>query len=319
MLDPYSLAVMKRTAPIVLQGWAARRWATRSATQGVQDHLSALRRGTGLAGPWSQAGGVWVGGNFLFADQPRNGRRSPPRPDDPPGQRRSRPAPRRPLAGRRRPGRRGGTLSRPGGFRQEHSAFTVSGYAGYYAPDFYVQGIVGGAPDIALDRITRPAAYGLTASARTSASALALDIEAGRPFRIGDFGLTPFVGSDPSGRSRRRLHRDRARPATTSPIAGSTSSRPPPARGRAGLLRLRRRDPVAAGRLQPRHRPAGQHRLRPARQRPEPAGRGLDPGAVPARRFRERRGRPAGQPDRAAGLARRLPRSVGTRPVSATA
>lgn len=54
--------------------------------------------------------------------------------------------------------------------------------------------IVGGAPDIPLDRITRPAAYGLTASTRTSASARALDIEAGRPFRIGDLAQTPFVG-----------------------------------------------------------------------------------------------------------------------------
>jgi outer membrane autotransporter protein len=193
-VDPYSLAVMKRTAPIVLQGLgSATLGYAASATQGVQDHLSALRRGTGLAGPWSQAGGVWVGGNFLFADQPRNGDLTLDRtilqgsagldlPLDGPWR-----------AGVALGGG-GGTLSRPGGFRQEHSAFTVSGYAGYYAPDFYVQGIVGGAPDIALDRITRPAAYGLTASARTSASALALDIEAGRPFRIGDFGLTPFVG-----------------------------------------------------------------------------------------------------------------------------
>ena len=193
-VDPYSLAVMKQTAPVVLQGLgSATLGFAASATRGVQDHLSALRRGAGQAGAWSQAGGLWVGGDFLFADQPRNGGLSLDRTiaqgsaglD-------------LPLDGPWRVGIAigggGGSLSRPGGFRQDQSAFTISGYAGYYSPDFYAQGIVGGAPYISLDRITRPGAYGLTATGQTSANALALDGEVGVPFRDGHVGFTPFAG-----------------------------------------------------------------------------------------------------------------------------
>ncbi|WP_245930705.1 esterase-like activity of phytase family protein [Methylobacterium radiodurans] len=193
-VDPLSLAVMKQTAPVVLQGLgSATLGFAASATRGVQDHLSALRRGAGTATPWGQGWGLWVGGDFVFADQPRNGGLALDRTiaqgtvglD-------------LPLAG---PWRAGvavgggaGSLSRPGGYRQDHSAYTFSAYGGYYGPDFYAQGIVGGAPDVSLDRIRRPGAYGLTATGRTEGSALALDGEVGVPFRLDQVRLTPFAG-----------------------------------------------------------------------------------------------------------------------------
>ncbi len=193
-VDPLSLAVMRATAPTVLQGLgSATLGFAASSTRGVQDHLSALRRAAGTAGPWGQGWGLWVGGDFVFADQPRNGGATLDRTiaqgtvglD-------------LPLEGPWRAGVSvgggGGTLSRPGGFRQEHSAYTLSAYAGYYGPAFYAQGIVGGTPDVSLDRIRRPGAYGLTAAGRTSGSAVALDGEVGVPFRAANLLLTPFAG-----------------------------------------------------------------------------------------------------------------------------
>lgn len=193
-VDPYALAVMKQTAPVVLQslgggllGVAA------SATRSVQDHLSALRRGTGSAGPWGRAGGAWIGGDVVFADQPRSGGAELDRtvaqgsagidlPIDGPW--------RAGIA----IGGGGGSLRRAGGVRQDQSAFTAAAYAGYYGPGFYAQGIVGGAPVVNFDRIRRPAAYGLTGTGRTSGRALALDAELGVPFAIADVRLTPFAG-----------------------------------------------------------------------------------------------------------------------------
>ncbi|NEU11014.1 autotransporter domain-containing protein [Methylobacterium sp. BTF04] len=193
-VDPYSLAVMKETAPVVLQGLGAGTLGfAASATRGVQDHLSALRRGTGLAGPWSQGGGAWIGGDFVFADQPRNGGLAVDRTvaqgsagiD-------------LPLTGPWRAGVAigggGGSLNRSGGFRQDQTAFTASAYAGYYSPNFYAQGIVSGAPVVNFDNIRRPAAYGLTGAAKTSGSAVALDGELGVPFTVANIRLTPFVG-----------------------------------------------------------------------------------------------------------------------------
>lgn len=193
-VDPYGLAVMKQTAPVVLQslgggllGFAA------SATRSVQDHLSALRRGNGSAGPWGQAGGAWIGGDVVFADQPRSGGAELDRtvaqgsagidlPVDGPWQ-----------AGIAIGGG-GGSVRRAGGFRQDQSAITASAYAGYYGPGFYAQGIVGGAPMVNFDRIRRPAAYGLTGTGKTSGSAFAVDAELGVPFAIADLRLTPFAG-----------------------------------------------------------------------------------------------------------------------------
>lgn len=191
-VDPYSLAVMKQTAPVVLQGLGAGALGfAASATRGVQDHLSALRRGTGLAGPWSQGGGAWIGGDFVFTDQPRNG-----------GLEVDRTVAQGsagidlPIAGPWRAGVAigGGSVSRGGGFRQDQTAFTASAYAGYYAPNFYAQGIVGGAPVVNFDNIRRPAAYGLTGTGKTSGSAFAVDGEIGVPFDVASVRLTPFAG-----------------------------------------------------------------------------------------------------------------------------
>ena len=204
-VDPLSLAVMKETAPTVLQGLGAGAiTAAASATRGVQDHLSALRRGANLPagagqGAWGTAGpALWVGGDVVFADQPRNGGLSLDRTvaqgsaglD-------------LPLTGPWRAGLAvgggGGSLSRPQGayqqgFRQDQGAFTVAAYGGYYGPSLYAQGIVGGAPIVDFSGLRRPAAYGLTAAARTSGSALALDGEAGLVFDRAAFRLTPFAG-----------------------------------------------------------------------------------------------------------------------------
>jgi outer membrane autotransporter protein len=196
-VDPLSLAVMKATAPTVLQGLGAGALSlAASATRSVQDHLSALRRSAGLPGQgaWGTSGpALWVGGDFVFADQPRNGGLSLDRTiaqgsagiD-------------LPLTGPWRAGLAvgggGGSLSRPQGFRQDQSAFTVAAYGGYYGPTFYAQGIVGGAPIIDLSGIRRPAAYGLTADAKTSATALSLDGEAGLILDRDAFRLMPFVG-----------------------------------------------------------------------------------------------------------------------------
>lgn len=193
-VDPYSLAVMKQTAPVVLQGLGAGTLGfAASATRSVQDHLSALRRGAGLAGPWSQGGGAWIGGDVVFADQPRNGGLAVDRTvaqgsagiD-------------LPFTGPWRAGIAigggGGSVSRGGGFRQDQTAFTASAYAGYYGPNFYAQGIVGGAPVVTFDDIHRPAAYGLTGTAKTSGSAFAVDGEIGVPFNVDGVRLTPFAG-----------------------------------------------------------------------------------------------------------------------------
>lgn len=194
-VDPLSLAVMKQTAPTVLQGLGGATLGFAAAsTRGVQDHLSALRRGAGGAGAWAGQGwGLWVGGDVVFADQPRNGGLTLDRTiaqgtvglD-------------LPFTGPWRAGLAvsggGGTLSRPGGFSQEHSAVTASAYAGYYGSDFYAQGIVGGAPEVGLDRIRRPGAYGLAASGRTVGNALALDGEIGVPLQMDGLRLTPFAG-----------------------------------------------------------------------------------------------------------------------------
>lgn len=193
-VDPYSLAVMKQTAPVVLQSLGAGTLGfASSATRGVQDHLSALRRGNGLAGPWSQGGGAWIGGDFVFADQPRNG-----------GLEVDRTVAQGsagidlPFTGPWRAGIAvgggGGSLSRGGGFRQDQTAFTASAYAGYYGPNFYAQGIVGGAPVVNFDNIRRRAAYGLIGSGKTSGSAFAVDGELGVPFNIAQVRLTPFAG-----------------------------------------------------------------------------------------------------------------------------
>ncbi|AWB21568.1 autotransporter domain-containing protein [Methylobacterium currus] len=196
-VDPLSLAVMKATAPTVLQGLGAGAvGVAASATRSMQDHLSALRRSAGLAsqGAWGTSGpALWVGGDVVFADQPRNGGLSLDRTiaqgsagfD-------------LPLTGPWRAGLAvgggGGSLSRPQGFRQDQSAFTVAAYGGYYGPTFYAQGIVGGAPIIDLSGLRRPAAYGLTADAKTSATALALDGETGLILDRDAFRLMPFAG-----------------------------------------------------------------------------------------------------------------------------
>ncbi|MCJ2045062.1 esterase-like activity of phytase family protein [Methylobacterium sp. J-078] len=193
-VDPYSLAVMKLTAPATLQGLGAGTLGfAASATRGVQDHLSALRRGTGLGGPWSGGGGAWIGGDFVFADQPRSG-----------GLEIDRTVAQGsagidlPFTGPWRAGIAvgggGGSLSRPGGFRQDQTGFTVSAYAGYYGPNFYAQGIVGGAPVVTFDGIRRPAAYGLTGAGKTSGSAFAVDGELGVPFNLDRVRVTPFAG-----------------------------------------------------------------------------------------------------------------------------
>ncbi|TXN39516.1 autotransporter outer membrane beta-barrel domain-containing protein [Methylobacterium sp. WL30] len=193
-VDPLSLAVMKQTAPVVLQGLGgATLGFAASATRGVQDHLAALRRGQGLAGPWSQSGGLWIRSDVVFADQPRNGGLALDRTIAQGSAGLDLPLPGVWRAGVA-VGGGGGSLSRAGGFRQDQSAFTVSAYAGYYGADFYAQGIVGGAPEVSLDGIRRPAAYGLTASGRSSGSAFAIDGEAGVPIRAGDLGLTLFAG-----------------------------------------------------------------------------------------------------------------------------
>ncbi|MFE1597280.1 esterase-like activity of phytase family protein [Methylobacterium sp. ID0610] len=195
-VDPYSLAVMKETAPVVLQGLAASGLGfAGGAIRGVQDHLSALRRGTGApAGAWSAGGpALWLGGDVVFADLPRNGGLTIDRT----------------IAqgtagidfafgGSWRAGLSvgggGGSLSRGRGFRQDQSAFTASAYAGYYGPDFYAQGILGGAPFIDFSGIRRPGAYGLTAEGRTGGTAFAADGEIGLPFTKDALRLTPFVG-----------------------------------------------------------------------------------------------------------------------------
>ncbi|TGD97222.1 esterase-like activity of phytase family protein [Methylobacterium nonmethylotrophicum] len=196
-VDPLSLAVMKATAPTVLQSLGAGALGVAaSATRSVQDHLSALRRGAGLPGPaaWGTGGpALWVGGDFVFADLPRNGGLTVERTiaqgsagfD-------------LPLTGPWRAGLAvgggGGSLSRGQGFRQDQSAFTVAAYGGYYGPAFYAHAIVGGAPLIDFSDIRRPAAYGLTADAKASGSALALDGEAGLILDRDAVRLTPFAG-----------------------------------------------------------------------------------------------------------------------------
>lgn len=193
-VDPLSLAVMKRTAPILLQGLGSTTLSyAAAATGGVQDHLSALRRGAGTAAPWGEGWGLWLGGDVVFADQPRSG-----------GLGLDRTIARGtvgldlPFSGPWRGGVAlgggGGSLTRPGGYGQDHSAYSFSAYGGYHGPDFYAQAIAGGAPEVNLDRLRRPGAYGLTATGRTQGSALALDGEIGLPFQIEPFRLTPFAG-----------------------------------------------------------------------------------------------------------------------------
>lgn len=193
-VDPLSLAVMKGTAPVVLQGLgSATLGFAASSTGGVQDHLSALRRGAGTATPWGQNWGLWVGGDFVYADQQRNGDLGLDRTIT-----RGTVGLDLPFSGPWRGGVAvgggGGALNRPGGYRQDHSAFTFNAYGGYYGEDFYAQGIVGGAPSINLDRIRRPGAYGLTATGRTEGSAVALDGEVGVPVSFDRLRLTPFAG-----------------------------------------------------------------------------------------------------------------------------
>ncbi|MBD8909339.1 esterase-like activity of phytase family protein [Methylorubrum zatmanii] len=193
-VDPLSLAVMKRTAPVVLQGLGGTTLSyAASTTGGVQDHLSALRRGAGTATPWGQSWGLWLGGDVVFADQSHNGGLSLDRTIA-----RGTVGLDLPFSGPWRGGVAlgggGGSLSRPGGYGQDHSAYSFSAYGGYYGSDFYAQAIAGGVPEVSLDRLRRPSAYGLTATGRTQGSALALDGEVGVPLQIDRVRLTPFAG-----------------------------------------------------------------------------------------------------------------------------
>ncbi|ACA16555.1 outer membrane autotransporter barrel domain protein [Methylobacterium sp. 4-46] len=197
-VDPLSLAVMRRTAPVVLQGLGAGALSVAAAAvRGPADHLAALRRGSRSpeagAGPWGAGSGVWIGGDVVFADSPRNGGLASDRTlaqgsagfD-------------LPLTGPWRAGLAvgggGGRLDRPGGFRQDQAGFTASAYAGYFGPGFYAQGILGGAPFLDFTGLRRPAAYGLTAEGRTGGSGFALDGEAGLPLDVGALRATPFAG-----------------------------------------------------------------------------------------------------------------------------
>ena len=67
-------------------------------------------------------------------------------------------------------------------------------YAAWFPASFYIQGSLNYAPGFAINGITRPAAYGRTATGNTRASGLVFDAEAGFRTKPDSYVLTPFLG-----------------------------------------------------------------------------------------------------------------------------
>ena len=81
------------------------------------------------------------------------------------------------------------------GFKAEGDAFSLSGYASYAdASGVYVQGALGGASGVNLDKLERPTAYGQTATGSAKTDYITGHIEGGWLPQVGPVRAGPFIG-----------------------------------------------------------------------------------------------------------------------------